>query len=55
LLFGSLAGVIIAVSRHGLGPDSPVSERILRTVLMTLALIVLLFCFLGLSAPAVRE
>jgi hypothetical protein len=44
LLFGSLAGLIIAVSRHGLGPESPTSERILRTAAMTLALIALFFC-----------
>lgn len=54
LLFGSLAGLIVAVSRHGLGPDSPVGERILRTALMTLALIGLLFCCSGAFLPAVR-
>jgi len=44
LMFGSLAGLVIAVSRYGLRPDSPVSERILRTAAMTLALIALSFC-----------
>jgi hypothetical protein len=54
LLFGSLAGLVIAVSRHGLGPDSPASERIVRTAFMTLALITLLLSWLHVSLPSVR-
>lgn len=45
LVVGSLASLIVAVSRQGLGPDSPISERIFRTASMTLALFFLILWF----------
>lgn len=45
LVFGSLGGFIIAISRCGLGPESPVGERVFQTALMTLALAYLFSCW----------